>query len=179
MLRKCICLICVLWILPLTQGFAAGGSIQIMPVWAGEPVSGGTVAIRKIGRIGETGIVLTDGLADWCVDADEILAGHWDLGEIGQMQIKTVEEGMGAVFEELEEGVYLISNETISPCFFPFSSFLLSLPDGTEWNVVRKPELVRNEESPKTGECHAPIIGAMGIGFSVAFLMVLLDKYNR
>ena len=179
MLRKCICLLCVLGVLPLTHGSAAEGSIQILPIWAGEPVAGGTVSIRKIGRKGDTGIVLTDGLADWCVEEDEILAGHWNLCEIGQTQIRTVKEGEGAVFAGLEEGVYLVRQEIPGEGFLKFQPFLVSIPEERNWSVLQQPVMVRNRESPKTGDHPAPIIGAMGIGLSVAFLMVLLDKNNR
>ena len=65
MLRKCVCLVLVVWFFPMLQVSAAEGSVRIIPTWAGEPVTGGTVSIRRIGRESESGIILTDGLADW------------------------------------------------------------------------------------------------------------------
>ena len=179
MLRKCMCFVCALWLLPLLQVSAAEGSIQVIPMRAGEPVAGGTVSVRKIGRFEEDRLVLTDGLANWGVATEDILGEAWDLKWIGPVQTAVVEDGLGAVFTGLEEGVYRVSQETAAPGSYTFRPFLVSVPTDGRWDILRRPGAICDTEAPQTGDHPAPIIGAMGIGLSVAFLMVLVDKNNR
>lgn len=179
MLRKCVCLVLVVWFFPMLQVSAAEGSVRIIPTWAGEPVTGGTVSIRRIGENAGNRIILTDGLAQWYVQAEEIRMGCWNLEGIGQIETRPVEDGQGAFFDGLEEGAYWVTQETAASGYLEFHPFLLTVPDGGRWSLEYRPDAVRLGEPPQTGDHPAPIIGAMGIGLSVAFLMVLADKINR
>lgn len=163
---------------------AAGerGTVRIMPQWCGVPVVGGTVSLWLVGTVEEDGYYLTDGLADWSVTSEELASGEW-IGWIfrkdaGKQLVKGIGEG-GALFTNLEQGIYLVQQMQWDPQYQPLEPFFLTVPEGENWDVYRAPKVAGNGESPKTGDHPAPIIGAMGIGLSVACLMVLVDKYNR
>ena len=172
----------VLTVTGKTEAAEEQGTVRIVPQWCGMPVTGGTVSLRFVGTMEDNGYYLTDGLADWSVTSSELASGEW-LGWIsqnhaGKQFVKDIGE-KGAVFVELERGIYLVQQMRWDPQYQPFEPFFLTVPEGETWDVYRAPKLVRSGESPKTGDHPAPIIGAMGIGLSVACLMVLVDKYNR
>ena len=181
--------ICLLWAMAMVltgtgKAEAAGerGTIRIMPQWCGIPVTGGTVSLCFVGTVEDDGYYLTDGLADWSMTSAELESGDW-INWISQMNTgKRVVKGIGAegaVFTDLKQGIYLVEQLVWDPQYQPFEPFFLTVPEGETWDVYRAPRIARSGESPKTGDHPAPIIGAMGIGLSVACLMVLVDKYNR
>ena len=182
--------ICILWavIVVLTGAGKAEaaqkrGTIRIVPQWCGLPVTGGTVSLRHVGKITDEEYYLTDGLADWSVSEEELNSENWIRWimqkDAGKRFVMRIEGEDGAVFSDLEQGVYLVEQLNSGPEYQPFTPFFLTIPEGESWDVCRAPKVASNGESPKTGDHPAPIIGAMGIGLSVACLMVLVDKYNR
>ena len=66
-----------------------------------------------------------------------------------------------------------------APEFMAFRPFLVSVPEGEQWDVIRQVPLTHIAEAPRTGDRHVPLLGAMGIGFSVALLMVLADQRKK
>lgn len=187
MLKKCGSAVLLLWmvsvlILP-AEASGQQGTVRITPVWCGQAVSGGLVSVSRIGEKSPEGIVLTDGLADW-VQKEEELFGADNIGWLAQTfgtetLVCAIEEETGACFQNLEKGIYLVRQTEASPGYFPFQPFLLTLPDKGSWMVCREPEVVYDGESPRTGDRPAPIIGAMGVGLSVAVLMVLVDEKRK
>lgn len=187
MLRRCVCL---LWAVCLasvmgTQVKAAEqtGSVQVIPTWCGKPISGGTVSLSRVGEKVLEGYQLTDGLANWIVEEGDELSETW-LNWLLQGTEESVTSGpvqdqVGAVFCGLEEGVYLVRQLEAAPDYAAFEPFLLSVPEGNAWDIIREPKIQYVGESPKTGDHPAPIIGAMGLGFSVAVLMVLADQHKK
>lgn len=187
MLKKCICL---LWAVCMVTG-AGGearaeawtGSMRIVPEWCGQAVTGGTVAVSRVGGKTEDGYFLTDGLANWQIEESELRSGDWLSWladrETGQEAVCTVYEETGAVFTQLPEGVYLVKQLEPEWQFPAFKPFFLTIPEGENWDVYRAPKVVSHGEPPRTGDHPAPIIGAMGIGLSVAVLMVLVDGRKK
>lgn len=158
------------------------GSLQILPVWGGQQIPGGTVSLSRVGEKTETGYRITDGLADWIVSEQEVFSGDWTAWlEYHARDIVTrrVEQGSGACFGDLTEGLYLVRQQRSAPEFMAFRPFLLSVPEGERWEVIRQVPLIHDGESPMTGDRHVPLLGAMGIGFSVAVLMVLADQRKK
>ena len=45
--------------------------------------------------------------------------------------------------------------------------------------VILEPKIIHTGPPPNTADHPAPIIGAMGIGLSVAVLMVLVDEHKK
>ena len=184
MLRKWICLA---WAVGLILGSgveakAGSGSIRIEPMWCGAPVCGVTVGVCKVGAKTEAGVVLTDGLADWQVQEDELTDGNW-VNWLAQKEIPDERHCLagngGALFQNLQEGIYLV-RQTDDPINGRlFEPFFLGIPDGENWDVYRAPKMISRGEPPKTGDRPTPLIGAMGIGISVAFLMVFVDEHRR
>lgn len=187
MLRKCICL---LWAICVVMGTGSRaraeervGSIQILPEWCGTPVVGGTVSVSRVGERWENGFVLTDGLANWQVEESDFLSNDWLMWlaqkNTGNETVKTVEDETGAVFTDLEEGLYLVKQVRTDWQFSSFNPFFLIIPDGENWDIYRAPKVISQGESPRTGDHPAPIIGAMGIGLTVAVMMVLMDGRKK
>lgn len=185
MLRKCACLfgaVCLIINLGLPAKAKMHGSIQVKPQWGGELISGGNVSIYRIGNKLETGCHITDGLANWVVSEEEIRAKdfwkefQWNLQP---EQTSPVLDITGAVFEDLQEGIYLVKQQEPPEGFAAFLPFLICIPEGVCWDIAEGPKMMRLTESPETGDHPAPIIGAMGLGFSVAVLMVLVDERKK
>ena len=180
MVKKCSCIVCVMCMM-MAMGIRAKaaeqmGTLQVIPTWCGQPVSGGRVAISRVGMIGEGRIILTDGLANWHVDASELRTGEW-IGWLSQHTAVCVETG--AVFENLETGIYLVEQTESEENHMPFSSFFQRIPDNGCWNLTVRPKRIYSGEPPRTADHPAPIIGAMGIGLSAAILMVLSDNRKK
>ena len=187
MLKKCICLLWAICMVMGTAGVAKAdtktGSVRIVPQWCGQAVKEGTVVISRVGEKTEDGYFLTDGLANWKIEESELRAGDWMTWlvpkKMEQEMISTVQEGRGAVFTQLSEGVYLVKQLERDLQGASFKPFFLTIPEGENWDVYRAPKVISHGESPKTGDHPAPIIGAMGIGLSVAALMVLVDGRKK
>lgn len=183
MLKKWVCLMgaaCMVMVMSLPAK-AAGmeGSIRVIPVWGGKRIVGGEISVSRVGDRTEGGFRVTDGLADWTVSEQEIFSGSWMQWLLEQAEGESVTGSAGMEFGELKEGLYLVQQTQPAPGFLTFSPFLLTIPEGDNWDVAAEVRAVRDGEAPQTGDRHIPLIGAMGLGLSVAVLMVLVDQRNR
>ncbi len=185
MVKKWICMFISAGVIFWTAGpgHAAGqtGSIRVLPVCCGAAVTGGSVFISRVGRQAGNGIQVTDGLANWILKEDEILSEDWldwVLQRSAGEQEQQVTEN-GAVFSALKEGTYLVQDRSSGGAYSCFTPFLVSVSPEEGWNRLCRPPVIRMEEAPGTSDHPAPIIGAMGIGFSVAVLMVLADGRKK
>ena len=187
MLKKWVCLmgaVCMVMVMTLpARATEEKGSIRIIPVWGGKQIEGGEVSVSRVGDRTEEGFRVTDGLANWTVSEQEIFSGHWMQWLLEKAEGKVlscpVNQKGEAEFEELTEGLYLVQQPRPAAGFMAFSPFLLSIPEGENWDVAAEVKVVRDGESPRTGDRHVPIIGAMGLGLSVAVLMVLVDQHKK
>ena len=138
MLRKWICLWCVLTVVMVAAGTGKGaemtGTIRIIPQWCGTAVAGGRISLQNVGTVDGEKIYLTDGLANWSVEAEELKSGSWirwiSEKSDGKMIVGRAGEEGGAVFTDLEPGVYLVRQLETEGAFFPFSPFFLTVPEG-------------------------------------------------
>ena len=187
MVRKCGSIVCAACIIMAMGGKVKAeeqmGTMQVIPEWCGQAIVEGTVSISRVGMKTEEGIVLTDGLANWSMDEMELRAGEW-IGWLsqhteGKKQTAVICSESGAEFKNLEKGIYLVEQLQSAEHFVPFRSFLQTIPENGQWDMILRPKLVYAGESPKTGDHPAPIIGAMGIGLGTAFLMVLVDSRKK
>lgn len=186
MLRKIICIVwavCVVTGFSITAQAAQTGVVRIIPTWCGQPVSGGTVSVSRIGIRTKEGIQMTDGLANWVVEEQSLYADpdqDWLIQMFGEdEQSRPVKEETGAVFHDLQEGIYLVQQSKADTEQYSFAPFFLSVPESDSWEIIRHPPLIRTGEAPKTGDHPAPIIAAMGLGLSAAVLMVLVDEHKK
>ena len=186
MFRKWMCLFGVVAMLMVSAGTGKGaeerGTVRILPQWCAVPVTGGTVLLQYAGTVTEEGIYLTDGLANWSVETAELESKDWIQWVMqkneGQKILRQVGRN-GAVFTDLKRGVYLVQQVETDSLYQPFAPFFLTIPEGEHWDVCRTPKIIRNGEPPQTGDRPAPIIAAMGLGLSVAVLMVLVDERKK
>ena len=184
MLRKWICMLGAIILAAGASGQVKAaeqmGTVCIQPVWCGRAVAGGMVSVCPVGQKSEEGILLSDTLAQWQVQEPDLADTAWASWlaqkELGEKKIRRVEE-TGAYFEGLPAGIYLVQQEDTGE--FVFEPFFLAVPEGVNWDVYRAPELISRGESPRTGDRPAPLVGAMGIGLSVAFLMVFVDEHRK
>lgn len=187
MVRKCSCIVCAICMM-MAMGVKVKatnqvGTLQVIPTWCEQPIAEGMVSVSWVGMKTEDGVLLTDGLANWYVDEGALRSEDWiswlAQHTEGKKQLAAVCSEFGAVFENLEAGIYLVEQTESSKNHMPFSSFLQSIPDQGSWNMTIRPKLIYSGESPKTADRPAPIIGAMGLGLSAAILMVLLDGRKK
>ena len=134
MLRKWICLV---WAVGLMLGSgveakAGSGSIRIEPMWCGAPVWGVTVGVCKVGAKTEAGVVLTDGLADWKVQEKELKEGDW-VSWLAQKELPDEKYCLagsgGALFVDLQAGIYLVRQTDVSAGGLAFEPFFLRIPE--------------------------------------------------
>jgi len=125
--------------------------------------------------------VLTDGLANWTIKEGELEESwiFWLVQKERKNEIICPVEEKGALFSNVQEGVYLVKQVETDRQYKRFDPFFLCVPDGETWDIIRSPKVIYAGESPKTGDHPAPIIGAMGIGLCVAVLMVLTDSRKK
>ena len=180
---------CILWALVAVCEFGLNtraaertGSITVQPQWCGTIVEGGTVSAQQVGKQTERGYILTDGLANWKVDESELTNEEWirwldQRSSTGEIIVAAGKNG--ALFEDLEPGIYLIRNREPADEYKAFLPFLMMVPSEGNWDLAAKPKLIHTGESPHTGDRPAPIIAAMGIGLSAAVLMVLVDEHKK
>ena len=187
MIRKCSCIVCVIC-MTMAMGVKVKaaqqtGSLQVIPTWCGQPVAGGTVSVSWVGMKTEEGILLTDGLANWYMEETMIPSEDW-ISWLAQhteeeKQLAVVQTGSGALFENLEEGIYLVEQTENAENHMPFAPVLQTIPENGQWDICVRPKLITSGEAPQTSDRPAPIIGAMGIGLSAAILMVLADSRKK
>ena len=187
MFRKIVCILSAAGVLAATgmpaRAAERRGSLNVLPVWCETVIYGGCVTVYPVGKPVSGGYVLTDGLADWVVweeeiDSDFVLSWALEKHQTSGMT-KQVVPGEGAFFPELNTGLYLVSQTKAAESYSAFSPFLVSIPCEDVWDLTAKPSVISLGESPRTGDQPAPIVGAMGISFSVAMLMVLVDKHKK
>lgn len=160
---------------------AAGGTVRVIPQCCGQDIAGGRVSICQIGTKVPEGYRITDGLANWIVTEEDILSSAVRKRispEDGSGIIAAVEK-TGAVFSELSEGAYLISQEEPAPGYQPFTAFAVCITADDSGETIARPKLIRAGEAPDTSDHPAPIIGAMGVGLSAVFLMILADERKK
>ena len=95
------------------------------------------------------------------------------------VQTSEVDGEAGAIFENLEKGIYLVEQQEEPAEYAAFRPFFQSIPDDGNWDLAVKPKLIRDAEPPQTRDHPAPIIGAMGTGLSAAILMVMADNHKK
>ncbi len=159
------------------------GTVSVYAQWGGQTVSGGSMTIYRMGEAVAGGYALTDGLATWTLWDRELETGefrNWilELPRTGGVTQK-LEGKEGAVFRNLEDGLYLLVQEKPAAGFLTAEPVMLRIPDGEQWSIQVAVPLMRDGESPKTGDHPAPIIGAMGLGFSITMLMLFLDERKK
>ena len=185
MFRKIICTFWALAAVVMLRLPAAAeeGSIRILPDCAGCSVTGGLVTLYRVGEPEAGGYRVSDGLADWTVWQREV-----QTEEVMQWLLKQERSGgvteaaadeQGVVFSELSAGLYLAVQTEPAAGYFPFSPFLVTIPEKNKWEIVKYPPVVRDAEIPDTSDRPAPIIGAMALGFIITVLMLMVDKGKK
>jgi len=187
MFRKIVCMLFLAGIL-LVFAFPVRaednhGTIRVVPDWAGSRVVDGQVGLYRIGELTSEGCRITDGLADWIIDRQEILTDgflqwalvqSWDGGKGSQLA-----DEQGAFFDDLEDGLYLVV-QTVPACgFSAFQPFFVTLPVQTHMDVTVNPQITALTEIPRTGDYPAPIFMAMLLSFAVVVLMILTENRKK
>lgn len=188
MTRRMVCLLAAAVVL---VGFSVPakaaeqtGEIRVSLNYSQLPVSRGTVVLHYVAEPAQGGYRLTEALGGGIVRKED--AHSPDLAQ--WLEARTGEEGTAqfldadgnAVFSELEEGLYLLT-QTEAPegcaCAEPF---LIPLPLDGQWEIQAYPKTTALlTESPRTGQHPAPLIGAMGLVLSGTGLYFCLEKLRK
>ena len=164
---------------------AQSGQIRIQPHYAENTISGGTVTISHVGTASEEGYKITGKTGNWIIAADELFLPEtvtWVRKHARGEQTTQKAESSGIFsFQDLDAGVYLVTQSQAQTGYAPFSPFLIELPVGGEvWEAEALPEVETiPSENPKTGDHPAPIIAAMAFVLSVSVLLVLSDQRSK
>ena len=85
-----------------------------------------------------------------------------------------------AVFSDLEEGLYLLSQTERTDGFYPIQPFLVTVPAAGKKDVALHLEpLPMVADSPPTGQDPTPYIGLIGLVISLAGLMFCTGSRRR
>lgn len=160
------------------------GSIQLQIRCETRPVSGAQVILYQVGQRSETGeLSLTkefEGIsADGELWTEPAFAQElWRSAQEKRLpgMCATTDETGAALFQSLEEGVYLLGQTNMAEGYRTFLPFLVQLPMETAgqicWTVVAKPK-VTLDESPKTADSLGTFcrdMGALLTGASVWYV---------
>lgn len=165
----------------MPAGAASNGEIRIAPLCGAEVVSGGTVTICRVGTASDGEYLINGKTGTWIIAADELFFPEtvtWIRKHAkGEEKTQESEESGVFCFQNLDAGLYLVTQKKAASDHLPFQPFLVELPVGGEsWEADVYPEIQQiPSENPKTADHPAPIIGAMGLVFSVSTLLVLSD----
>ena len=177
--------LCVMMVLlaVLPVGVQAGeGIIRVLPSLGGDMILGGSVTLYRVGDPVEGGFRLTEGLANWVIRGEDAFGTdlpRWLTERLrGTGITRSITGAEGAVFEGLEDGLYLLAQPVAPEGCQSFSSFMVSLPLGENREIFTYPKL-QLAVNPKTGDHPAPIIGAMGLALSFLGLMGLWEKRKK
>ena len=187
MFRKIICCVFLTGIL-LSCGISvyaseSYGSIRIIPDWAGNRMMDGQIVLYRIGEMTTEGYRITDGLTDWVVQDWELQSDDFKQWAMEQAwkegrHCKIVDE-QGALFEDLEEGLYFVVQTVAADGFSKFDPFFITLPFQTYMDVTVNPEILALSEIPETGDYPAPIVAAMMLSLGIVFFLVLSENRKK
>ena len=158
------------------------GSICVIPYWAGSRIAGGQVALCRIGDLTPEKCHITDGLAEWVIDRQEVETDaflQWALKQTWEEKVCNISDERGARFENLKEGLYLVVQTVPASGFAAFQPFIVTLTAQAERNITVNPEVTALTEIPKTGDYPAPIFMAMFLSFAVALIMILAENRRK
>ena len=158
------------------------GVIHVSPCCASEAVTGGTVTVYPVGIPIPGGYQLTDGLANWQIREGDVCTPEFALWIVEQRDLEGITQpinaGGTAVFENLEPGLYLITQQNPADLFLPFSPLVVILQDGQTQEVF--PELeVDLDLIPQTGDHGAPVLWAIIAVLAVYGAFLLSDYLLR
>ena len=187
MFRRMICMLSVMGVVILigipVLASENTGSVCIIPEWRENREVQAQIALYRIGALSENSCRITDGLADWIISRQETQTDdflRWATSQSWKdKQICTVSAGQRVEFENLEEGLYLVTASEIAAGYPAFSPFLVPLHGENNMHVVISPGIGNYSEIPRTGDYPAPIFMAMLLSFGIIFFMVFAENRKK
>lgn len=169
------------------QAEAAGlGEITVQPHYSQTLIWGGEVALYWVGTAVEEGFRLRGSLANWIVKEQDIHSSaflSWLMDRIYVTGIvSTVKKDVGAQFNGLQEGLYLVVQKTPAPGYRTFSPFLITLPTkDNKWQIHASPKVLPGDtgDNPQTADHFNPIFAAMIVAGSLLGLILLGEKRKK
>ena len=136
------------------------------------------------GRFSEGGYRLADSFGGGFVRQEDIhspeLAKWLSEAAVWEGERKPLQEDGSAVFSQLPEGLYLLTQSKSAQGFCQTAPFLIPIPCNGMWEITALPKMQQiYTESPKTGQHPAPILGAMGLVLSGMGLVACWDKIRK
>lgn len=186
-MRRGIWLLCIVASLLVMAPVAAAetrGSIWVKLDAGDLAVINGAVTLYQVGVKVEDGYRITEDFGGGIVkleDADSDNLARWLAESAGENGMTLLLDADGnAVFSELEEGLYMLVQTERIDGFYPIYPVLLSIPEGTIWDVqlYREPVPVVTE-IPKTGQSMFPFLGILGMVLSSAGLLLCVGKKKK
>lgn len=162
----------------------AEGTLSVTLDYGDEQVHDAALTLYWVGSPADGGYRLTETFGGGFIREEDIQSPElvqWLAETAHGIQIPRILDADGnAFYSALTEGLYLLEQTEAVNGFQRMSPFLVPIPCYGQWNVTAVPKVVRlPEESPKTGQHPAPIIGAMGMVLSGLALVMCADKFRR
>ena len=162
------------------------GSLTLQLAKDTVPVSDAAVAVYRVGTAAVGGYRLTEDFGGGFISEADVFYPEligWLAGETGGQALRRNTDGQGmACFDALEEGLYLVVQESRAGEAWAFDPFILILPwDGTVWDITAAPKMEYREEfTPQTSDPGSLERGMWGMLLSGAALVALgiLRKRN-
>ena len=173
------------------------GAIDVTIRYDGEPVSGGTLTLYRVGDIAEQDGNYSFVLTDIFVSSGVTLENLQRPDTAKELSDYAVQQGIAGetkkigttgeiTFDGLKPGLYLLAQSKAAPGYQKLSPFLVTLPmreaDGYSYHVDAGPKVSpipaepTNTEQPKTGQSAWPIWTFL---FSTAALAVVVYSGKR
>ena len=140
----------LLTLLPIPAHAAGEGSVRIDLLGEGVPISGAEIRIYPVGMPTENGYRLTEAFGGGMITQADVfvpeLAVWLSLRAGGGLSERTDSSGT-AVFWDLDEGLYLVTQPEACGGYIAFDPFLVTIPwDGFEWSITAAPKTERQIE---------------------------------
>lgn len=175
---------CLFVVTPVTAAAETRGSIRVKLDAGDMPVINGAVTLYQVGIKVEEGYRITEGFGGGIVkqeDADSDKLAQWLAESVEATGICLLLDADGnAVFSELEEGLYMLTQTERMDGFYPIYPILMTIPEGECWDVAiyRQPVPVVTE-LPKTGQSPIPFFGMLGMFLSSVGLLLCVRKNKK
>ena len=160
-----------------------GGSLWVKLDVGDLPVVNGAFTLYRVGVPISDGYRITEEYGGGFVRGEDAKSPHlaqWIYSmEPGQGSTLLLDVDGSAVFSDLEDGLYLLTQTERTDGFYPIQPFLLTVPGEGKENVrIHLEPLPIVADSPPTGQSAAPVMGAAGMFLSVAGL-ILCTKWRK
>lgn len=169
-------------VLTLPVRAAQKGIVQVMLDY-GDSAARAAVALQFVAEEVQGDYRLTEAFGGGILRGEDIHSpelARWLYASAGEGTVRILDADGSALFTDLEEGLYLLTQTEVPEGWFPADPVLIPIPMDGQWEVQAYPKTAEFlVPPPKTGQQAWPMLGAMGLVLSGMGLYFCLEKLRK